>query len=125
MKRWNGWGEETKTFNLPSQALKFLQDQIGQGDLSPDIDLLTALQSVPPSRISGQQAFITDNMTRLLHSRGQSLPDWIALRSITPDTYPDAVAFPKNSMMYSLYVPGAIKTVSPFSEKRMACCIRA
>jgi len=36
-------------------------------------------------------------MTRLLHARGQSLPDWLALRFGRIDRLPDGVAFPESS----------------------------
>ena len=38
-----------------------------------------------------------DAEDRLRHARGQSLPDWLALRSGEFGTFPDAVAFPGNS----------------------------
>ena len=38
----------------------------------------------------------TDPTERLLHARGQSLPDWVAIRSGEVGSYPDAVAYPKS-----------------------------
>jgi alkyldihydroxyacetonephosphate synthase len=40
---------------------------------------------------------ITDPEDRVRHARGQSLPDWIALRSGSIDHFPDGVAYPQSS----------------------------
>jgi alkyldihydroxyacetonephosphate synthase len=53
------------------------------------------MASVPPSRLDPGNGLVTDPRERLLHARGQSLPDWIALRSGRIGTVPDAVAFPE------------------------------
>jgi alkyldihydroxyacetonephosphate synthase len=37
----------------------------------------------------------TDPLDRVRHARGQSLPDWIALRSGALDAFPDGVAYPR------------------------------
>lgn len=50
---------------------------------------------VPPSSFDQLKYPLleTDAAARLLHARGQSLPDWIALRSGDLAAFPDAVAF--------------------------------
>jgi alkyldihydroxyacetonephosphate synthase len=68
MRRWNGWGDEATRYPLPS---------------------------VPPPRLATHHPLIlTDSAERLRHARGQSLPDWVALRSGRIGAFPDGVAFP-------------------------------
>jgi alkyldihydroxyacetonephosphate synthase len=52
---------------------------------------------IPASRLPEHPLITTAPLPRLLHARGQSLPDWLDLRSGTLDTFPDGVAFPENS----------------------------
>ena len=39
MQRWNGWGDETITMDLPPQGLAILRDLIGKGRISSDYPL--------------------------------------------------------------------------------------
>ncbi|MGE5138078.1 MAG: FAD-binding oxidoreductase [Rudaea sp.] len=94
MKRWNGWGNVTVDFPVPPEALSNLQRLIGEGIPPRDATLQQALASVGPPRIPPHSLLQTDALTRLLHARGQSLPNWVALRSGRIDDFPDAVAFP-------------------------------
>ncbi len=96
MRRWNGWGDETVTAAVPPGALRFLADRIGPGTPPRDAALREVLAAVPASRLPEDARFRDDPRTRLLHARGQSLPDWIALRSGRPGPFPDAVAFPES-----------------------------
>ena len=95
MQRWNGWGETKRTFHLPLAARTYLEGLLGAGLHIPDADFQTSLDAVPPSRLPGHPLVSTDSEARLLHARGQSLPDWIALRSGKIVTYPDGVATPE------------------------------
>ena len=96
MKRWNGWGETSIQYPLPESSALFLENKLGALTSYPDTAWETALNGVPdPARIS-HPLLQTDPETRLLHARGQSLPDWIALRSGRIGAYPDGVAFPTN-----------------------------
>ena len=81
MKRWNGWGDEAISYPLPGLATQYLADQIGAGLILEDIDFLQALGSVGKSRLPPHRLISTDSNERLRHARGQSLPDWVALRS--------------------------------------------
>src|SRR5690606_36898114 len=50
-----------------------------------------------PSRLRhlpGRDLIRVDAAERLRHARGQSLPDWVALRSGRIPTFPDGVAYP-------------------------------
>ena len=96
MRRWNGWGDESITYPLPSSAREYLEQILGKGSLIPDASLEASLAQVPPSRLTENPLIKTDPISRLTHSRGQSLPDWIALRSGTIRNFPDGVAYPGN-----------------------------
>lgn len=96
MRRWNGWGDDALETTLPSAAVARLSDELGPGVTTPDAALEAVLQSAPPSRLEHRR-MTTDARTRVLHARGQSLPDWVALRSGRIGVLPDAVAFPESS----------------------------
>lgn len=94
MKRWNGWGEETTIYPLPASADRYLGDLVGEGLHLEDARLEQALQAVPVSALASHPLISTDPEDRLRHARGQSLPDWIALRSGQVRAFPDGVAYP-------------------------------
>lgn len=98
MKRWNGWGDESVHMHLPPSAARYLAATIGEGLTLRDASRQEVLARVPPSSFGKFKYPLihTDAATRLLHARGQSLPDWIALRSGEIETFPKAVAFPEN-----------------------------
>lgn len=97
MKRWNGWGNVNTTYPLPESAADYLADLVGPGTAYPDAALESVLAAVPPSRLPEQPLITTDPAERLSHARGQSLPDWIALRSGRIGTFPDGVAYPTSA----------------------------
>lgn len=94
MRRWNGWGDDTIPYPLPANALAFLEELVGPGAPARDATLAAALASVPPSRLPAHPLVRVERLERLRHARGQSLPDWIALRSGLIPAFPDGVAFP-------------------------------
>lgn len=94
MRRWNGWGDENTHYHLPESADEYLSGIVGPGSLIPDAELETSLRGVPASRLPAHPLVQTDNFQRLFHARGQSLPDWIALRYGRVGLFPDGVAFP-------------------------------
>ncbi|MBN2283716.1 MAG: FAD-binding oxidoreductase [Deltaproteobacteria bacterium] len=94
MERWNGWGDETVTMELPSQALDLLRGLIGEGTPRKDHSLEDTLAAIPQSRLGEYRLISKDPRERLIHAHGQSLPDWIALRCGTLERYPDGVAHP-------------------------------
>src|SRR6266566_307746 len=95
MRRWNAWGEETITFPLAPAAAAFLKDVIDPGIPTHDAALEEVIAQVPPSRLPTYSLISVDPAERVRHARGQSLPDWIALRSGRIDTFPDGVAYPE------------------------------
>src|SRR5260370_6086865 len=97
MKRWNGWGEETITAPLSAAATAFLQHIVGIGTPPRDATLEEVAASLPASRLPVRPGISTDPGARIRHARGQSLPDWIALRSGCIDSFPDGVAYPESA----------------------------
>ena len=93
-RRWNGWGEAGFEYPLPAGARAFLAEKLGTPKAPADAVLESVLERVPPSRLEAAAGVSTDPLARLLHAHGQSLPDWIALRSGKIGTTPDAVAYP-------------------------------
>lgn len=94
MRRWNGWGDETISFPLPEKARSFLVDKIGEATPLPDATLSQVLEQVPDSRLPDHPLVSKLREDRLRHARGQSLPDWLALRSGRIGLFPDGVAYP-------------------------------
>jgi alkyldihydroxyacetonephosphate synthase len=97
MRRWNGWGDDTIDYPLPETAAAWLDEQIGTGTPPVDARLEDVLSRIPQTRLPSHPLVDSDPVTRLQHARGQSLPDWIALRSGQIDNYPDGVAFPTST----------------------------
>ncbi|MDX1459103.1 MAG: FAD-binding oxidoreductase [Marinobacter sp.] len=97
MRRWNGWGDDQFHMDLPPQGQAFLSERVGQGIPLPDIGLAEACDQVPPSRLSEHPLIDTSAEVRVRHARGQSLPDWLAMRSGDIGPFPDGVALPGNS----------------------------
>lgn len=94
MRRWNGWGDTGQDDPLGEAALGFLRERIGAGNPLRDATLDDVLQQVPPSRLVESPLWTSDAELRLRHARGQSFPDWIALRAGRAGPYADAVARP-------------------------------
>jgi alkyldihydroxyacetonephosphate synthase len=94
MKRWNGWGEVDVDKQVPPSAQTLLNEWVGAPGPSVTMSLESLCEKVPESRIPNHPLIRKDAETRVKHARGQSLPDWIALRYGTLDHFPDGVAFP-------------------------------
>ena len=97
MKRWNGWGDENNHHPLKPEALAFLKQQIGVGQPLRDARLDAVIQTVPDSRLPSHPLISHDKEQRVRHARGQSLPDWLAMRSGDFECFPDGVAFPETN----------------------------
>lgn len=100
-RRWNGWGATDVTMTLPETALTMLGQVVGPGTPPRDAPLETVVAAVPPSRIDVADAAALGLSLapedRVRRARGQSLPDWIALRSGRLPAVPDAVARPADA----------------------------
>ena len=98
MRRWNGWGDETFNLAMPEQGQDFLASRIGNGRPLADTTLESACARVPETRLRPgldlETLIDTSPETRVRHARGQSLADWLAMRSGDFGVYPDGVAFP-------------------------------
>lgn len=95
MRRWNGWGESTIEAPLPGSAGRLLTQTLGKVEPPLPVPLEKVLAKVPESLLPDHCLVDRTPFARLMHSRGQSLPDWIALRSGEIPRFPDGVAFPK------------------------------
>ncbi|HEY4724104.1 MAG TPA: FAD-binding protein, partial [Anaerolineae bacterium] len=94
MRRWNGWGDETTDYALPASAARYLEAQIGAGTPFEDVSLEKMVTAVPESPLGAHVLITPDSLDRLLHARGQSLPDWVAMRSGRIGAFPDGIAYP-------------------------------
>ncbi|MEW6093647.1 MAG: FAD-binding oxidoreductase [Chloroflexota bacterium] len=94
MKRWNGWGDVNTDYPVPDSARFYLVNLFGSLDPQPDAAFESVLKSVPDSRLPAHPLVDVSAEVRLTRSRGQSLPDWVALRSGRLPAFPDGVAFP-------------------------------
>ena len=97
MRRWNGWGDTATVMELPEQGTGFLHNALGAGRALSDASLAEVMAQVPPSRLPAHAKVSVDVETRVRHARGQSLPDWLAMRSGEVGVFPDGVAFPESS----------------------------
>lgn len=95
MRRWNGWGDDSIRPELPASGLTHLRDRIGTASPLPDASLDEVIRQVPESRLPDHPLIDKNAETRIRHARGQSLPDWLAMRSGDFDTFPDGVARPE------------------------------
>ena len=94
MERWNGWGDENNHYPMPDGGEAFLRDRLGPGRILPDAELEDVLKQVPESRLPEHPLIDRSAEIRIRHSRGQSLPDWLAMRSGQFGVFTDGVAFP-------------------------------
>ncbi|HSW13188.1 MAG TPA: FAD-binding oxidoreductase [Solimonas sp.] len=94
MRRWNGWGDDSEQYPLNADAIAFLQERVGVGRPPRDATLEESLAQLPPSRLQQTRHFNADARLRLLHARGQSFPDWVAMRAGRFGPVADAVALP-------------------------------
>ena len=100
MRRWNGWIDEGSTPpHVADEARRLLEAEIGPGRTSPDARLEDVAAGLAASRLTddGGGRLSLEPVDRIRHARGQSLPDWIALRSGRPGRVPDAVARPRDA----------------------------
>lgn len=94
MRRWNGWGDDGVIFPLEEAGRSFLESALGPGTAPRDAAFEDTLSRVPSSRLPTRRLVVTGAEERLRHARGQSFPDWVALRSGHISAFPDGVAHP-------------------------------
>ena len=93
-RRWNGWGDPAVVATLSPHASAVLAELVGPARPASDATLEEIVAAVGASRLATEAGLSTDPADRVRHARGQSLPDWIALRSGRLGSVPDAVARP-------------------------------
>ncbi|MGJ7439736.1 FAD-binding oxidoreductase [Aquipuribacter sp. MA13-6] len=96
MRRWNGWGDDTRGEPVPRPLSNLLASTLGAGRAPADVSLADVVAHVPPSRLAGAGCGAVDPEDRVRHARGQSFPDLVALRSGRLGAAPDAVARPRS-----------------------------
>ena len=97
MRRWNGWGDEATVVELPAHGEAFLAELVGPGQQLADASLEQVLATVPISRLQAHPLICLNAEDRVRHARGQSLPDWLAMRSGNFGVFPDGVAYPESA----------------------------
>ena len=97
MRKWNGWGDDATSFPASPGVKQLLKDVLGEATPLPEAELSAVLATVPPSRLPDHPLISREALPRLLHARGQSLGDWLALRSGNIGLFPDGVATPASS----------------------------
>jgi len=97
MRRWNGWGDDAITYPVPPSAIEFLTQVIGPTTPPRDVPLEQVVAAVPEGRLPEHPLVTTDPEERVRHARGQSLPDWVAMRSGRIAAFPDGVAHPSDA----------------------------
>lgn len=95
MRRWNGWGDDSIRPELPASGVTHLRERTGTAQPLPDATLEDVLRQVPGSRLPDHPLINKDPEIRVRHARGQSLPDWLAMRSGEFEVFPDGVAEPE------------------------------
>jgi len=93
-RRWNGWGDESHDYVVPKSAASFLQQRIGATTPLPDATLQDVLRTIPATRLPDHPLVVSSERDRLMHARGQSLGDWLRMRSGRFEVFPDGVAHP-------------------------------
>ncbi len=96
MKRWNGWGNPNTEVDVTRAGLAFLTARIGPVKRPRDAALADVVATVPACRLPDHPLVIALPETRVRHARGQSFPDWVALRGGRIPVFPDGVAFPQS-----------------------------
>jgi alkyldihydroxyacetonephosphate synthase len=101
MRRWSGWGDESETFPLPEGADAFLSRVVGPAVPPADATLdetVAAVEAAGVPSLPPHPFVSSDAEDRLRHAHGQSLPDWVALRSGRVGRVPDGVARPASAV---------------------------
>ncbi len=94
MRRWNGWGDESIHDELPPGGTAAIDRVVGPATPPRDATLAEVVAAVPATLLPHHRLVVDDAEVRVRHARGQSLPDWLALRTGRLDAVPDGVAFP-------------------------------
>lgn len=108
-RRWNGWGNSEYVKEVSKNGLKLIQSKLGHTNRLNDVSLESVIAQVSSSRLPHHPLIDTDNEQRVRHARGQSFPDWLAMRSGEFGVFPDGVAFPESSEQVRELLDFAVK----------------
>ena len=97
MRRWNGWGDDSITKEVSKHGGELIRSFIGEPKPLQDVSLASVIAKVPASRLPQHPLISTDEEARVRHARGQSFPDWLAMRSGDFEVFPDGIAYPETS----------------------------
>lgn len=95
MRRWNGWGDDGVERDAPPAAFAYIAERVGNASPPRDASLAEALHTVPKSGLATMPGVDCGAESRLRHARGQSFPDWLAMRYGRMGPFPDGVATPR------------------------------
>lgn len=104
MQRWNGWGDEKTNYPVPPITREYISDILGDKQTLPDAPLESVIQKLPASRVDHLHFLSIDPLERIMHSCGQSLPDWINLRSGRIPRLTDGIIYPHSVSEISRYL---------------------
>lgn len=96
MRRWNGWGDDTVKCHISENALTWLGERVGETAAPVDATLSDVVRKAPDSQIPAHPLIMTGAEDRIRHARGQSMPDWIAVRSGHFGRLPEGIAYPES-----------------------------
>ena len=94
MRRWNGWGDEAVTEELPARGAADIERVVGPPRRPRDASLAAVVAGVPATRLPRHRLVADEPEVRVRHARGQSFPDWVAVRTGRIGVFPDGVAVP-------------------------------
>jgi alkyldihydroxyacetonephosphate synthase len=83
--------------DVQPQGKALIADHIGATEPLADVSLQDVISKVPATRLPHHPLIDTSEEQRVRHARGQSFPDWLAMRSGDFVVFPDGVAFPESS----------------------------
>ena len=96
-RRWNGWGDESYIKEVPAHGERLIHSVIGETHALTDATLESVMAQVPASRLPAHPLVVAAAEDRVRHARGQSFPDWLAMRSGDFGVFPEGVAYPETS----------------------------
>ena len=109
MKRWNGWGDKRVAYQVSKHAERFIRKKIGMGVKNKELNKASILNMINEPKIK-EFPFSTDNkFDRLIHSFGQSFPDWLKFKMGLEFNVPDLVCYPENEYDLEVIIDKAKK----------------
>lgn len=97
MRRWNGWGDDGYVKEVSPHGAALIESIIGKTEALSDVTFEEVKAKVPATRMPEHPLIVTDADDRVRHARGQSFPDWLAMKSGDFGIFPDGVAYPETS----------------------------